>query len=424
MKLSQSICAFAALAVTVAACQPIVIQLPAPQTAIIQPPPAAANAAPTAVSLPSPSPSSPAAPARHVSLTLGDPQPVLRAGELGLFAAPDMHMAILEQPDHSYHVFITGRLDGPAAHRAGTALLSTTDFKGFTPLAGSAAQARAVLAASCDGVTAACLDNFDADYAGANFVFPAANGKDLLMVYHGETRTFGATHNAQAPFYAEVGLARSTDNGLTWTRQGAIISGSEPRPSANPKTSANGAVEPGAIIANGFIYVFYADFPVSNSSASAPPTIQVARAPAGGDGAPGTWTKYRDGAFGSQPGLGGLGSAVLAGGSTCTRPAQPWPSYNTYLQTYVLVFVCEQGWFFSTSADLVNWAPPTQFYSAPARLFTQGQETDENVILFTLGNPSQAITGQTGYALYARTPAWGSTPHELWLRPFTFAASP
>jgi hypothetical protein len=49
-----------------------------------------------------------------------------------------------------------------------------------------------------------------------------------------ETRTFGTTRNAQVPFYATIGLARSSDNGVTWTRQGAIVSGTDPKPDANP----------------------------------------------------------------------------------------------------------------------------------------------------------------------------------------------
>jgi hypothetical protein len=106
-----------------------------------------------------------------------------------------------------------------------------------------------------------------------------------------------------------------------------------------------------------------------------------------------------------------------------SRPAQPWPTFSTYLNAYVLVFVGEQGWFYSTSTDLVTWAPATQFYTAPVPLFTQGQETDENVVLVTPGNPGQVI-GQTGYVLYANTPAWGVAPHELWMRPFTFSKGP
>jgi hypothetical protein len=101
---------------------------------------------------------------------------------------------------------------------------------------------------------------------------------------------------------------------------------------------------------------------------------------------------------------------------------QPWPVFSTYLNAYVLLFICEEGWFFSTSTDLVTWTTPKQYFTAPVREFTTGQPTDENIIMVTPGNPGQVI-GQTGYVLYAHTPAWGDSAHELWMRPFTFNSS-
>jgi hypothetical protein len=113
---------------------------------------------------------------------------------------------------------------------------------------------------------------------------------------------------------------------------------------------------------------------------------------------------------------------VVPNVSGATRPAQPWPVFSTYLNAFVLLFICEEGWYFSTSTDLVTWATPKQYFTAPVREFTTGQPTDENVIMVTPGNPGQVI-GQTGYVLYAHTPAWGDTAHELWMRPFTFNTS-
>ena len=248
------------------------------------------------------------------------------------------------------------------------------------------------------------------------------NHKDLLMIYHGETRTFGKAQmpDPPFPFYAQIGLARSADGGLTWTRLGAIISGGDSKPSAIPKTFQTGVPEPGAIIAGNYIYVFYPYFPTPDCPDEGPPTIQVARTPVSSDGAPGSWTKYYNGSFGSQPGLGGLGSSIIPAASTCAEPQQPWVAYNTYLKCYVMVLVCRDGWAFSTSRDLVTWAPPARFYTAPAPLFLPGQITEENMILVTPGNPSEVI-GQTGYLLYARTPAWARAPHTLWMRSFTFS---
>jgi hypothetical protein len=77
----------------------------------------------------------------------------------------------------------------------------------------------------------------------------------------------------------------------------------------------------------------------------------------------------------------------------------------------------------STSPDLVHWTTPDQFFAAPAREFTHGSPTDENVVLVTPGTESNQVIGQTGYVLYAHTDAWGWKPHTLWRRTFRFQRS-
>jgi Big-like domain-containing protein len=332
---------------------------------------------------------------------------------LGMAGVPDMHTAILRQPDGSYRVWIAGRFNHDTIEGA-TGLLSTSDFLTYAPV-GGATTAQAVLLPSCRPFSAACAGNFDEYYAGADWVYPASNGTDLLMLYHGGSKDYGGAESDTFPGWGTVGLTRSSDGGVTWTGRTAVISGSDAKPSTVPPTGIYGAVEPGIIAAGGYLYAYYAYFPLSG-----PSQIQVARAPVSGDGAAGTWIKYDNG-FGSQPGLGGVGSPVIAtAGTACTRPAQPWPVHSTYLGAYVLVFLCQQGWFFSTSTDLVSWTVPIQFFVEPGGEF-QGP-TDENVVLVTPGNAPQQI-GQTGYALYAYTPQWGTVAHELYRRPFTFEIS-
>ena len=358
----------------------------------------------------------------NVEIALGTPQQLFHAKNpdaMGMTTVPDMHTTFIRQADSTYRVWITGHFYSDSIYGA-TGLITTKDFLTYKPV-GNANVAQVVLAPSCRPGSAACWDQYDADYAGADLVFPANNGKDLLMLYHGQSIYYGvrAPDEMNDPAWCVVGLARSSDNGVTWQRGGSVISGSDVKPDTVPAGGIMGAVEPGGIVAGGYIYVFYAYFPTQGDSDSGPSMIQLARAPVSSDGAPGTWTKFYQGAFGSQPGLGGYGSQVVPTVFSDSRPAQPWPVYSTYLNAYVLVFICEGGWYFSTSTDLVTWAAPKKFFTAPVREFTVGQQTDENVVLVTPGFREQTI-GQAGYVLYSHTPAWHNTPDELWMMPFAF----
>ena len=357
-----------------------------------------------------------------VNINLGTPQQLFHSGEpdaMEMTTVPDMHTTFIRQPDSTYRVWITGHFYSDSIY-GGTGLITTKDFLTYKPV-GNSTIAQVVLPPSCRPGTAACWNQYDADYAGADLVFPASNGSDLLMLYHAQSIYYGvrAPDEKNDPAWCVVGLARSSDNGVTWQRQGAVISGSDTKPDTIPTGGIMGAVEPGGIVADGYIYVFYAYFPTQGDSDSGPSTIQVARAPVSGDGAPGSWTKFYKGSFGSQAGLGGVGSQVVPTVFSDSRPAQPWPVYSTYLNAYVLIFICEGGWYFSTSPDLVTWTPPKQFFTAPVNEFTVGQQTDENVVLVTPGTREQTI-GQAGYVLYSHTPAWHNTPDELWMMPFAF----
>lgn len=362
-----------------------------------------------------------------VGIYLGAPTPLLAPRELGMTDVPDMHTAILQRGSTNF-LWIAGRFENDTIEGS-TGLLLTTDFvnfrSGYSPGTTNAAP---VFVPSYRGFTAnpaspGGYTNFDAGYAGADLVWTAANGTDLLMLYHAQT-SFGTNPPSDyTPGWASVGLARSRDGGITWTNRQQIISGSDAKPATNPPVAQIfGAVEPGAIIATNFIYAYYAYFPTTPAANPGGPVIQVARSALTNDGAPGTWFKFHTNAFAS-PGLLGQGSQIVPDACGCTRPAQPWPVFSTYLNAYVLVFLCEEGWFFSTSADLVSWSAPVQFFTALNNEFTDGLPVDENVILVTPGNPVQVI-GQTGLVLYAHSSSWKHSSHELYSRPFTFLKSP
>jgi hypothetical protein len=382
-----------------------------------------------------------------VRITLGAPQQVFgfrQPNSLGLFNVPDMHTAVLQQPDKSYLLWITGNV-GPA--EGAIARLSTTDFLHYANAGpGTPARAEPVLAPSCRAAVRAprnprnqanaprgaapagsCQQEPDADYVGANAVIPAHAGSDLLMFYEAGNKSIGDMKIEHGWEFNVIARARSADGGRTWARQDVVLSGADPKPVRRTEITQPGISEPGAIVANGYIYMFYQYVPNDAADPDAPSVIQVARAPLANDGAADTWMKYERGSF-SQPGLGGRGSPILPTGGTsgCTRPVEVWPARSTYLEAYVLLYLCNEGWFFSTSTDLVSWTPPAVFM--PMKMWQPCRPMDWNYILVTPGSPG-GIIGEQGYVLYAHTDARGLgcsgrfAPHMLWVRPFAFEKS-
>ncbi len=152
------------------------------------------------------------------------------------------------------------------------------------------------------------------------------------MIYHAENHEFAGQHYTTVPFYASIGLARSSDNGVTWTSTGQIISGMTPKPSTLPSRQALGAGNPSVIVAGGFIYVYFVDW-----NLTAPDSIYVARATVSSDGAPGAWQKYYNGSF-SQAGLGGLSTPVEGqvppGSSTILWEIRMFPTTHIFRITF------------------------------------------------------------------------------------------
>ncbi len=358
-------------------------------------------------------------------LELGPPRPIVRKGELGMREVPDMHTAFWLQRDGSYRAFISGVI---GRDRGSMTVLETRDLLHYATVAGTPAHARAVFGPSCLGATYApsCVHNWDSDYGGANYVFTAHDGRDLLMLYHGETRTFGSTTNRHAPFYAAVGVARSKDGGLSWSERAMVVTGAEQQWVENPGTKPNGIPEGGAIVAGDYVYAVYPYFRQAADPAQAPqPTLEMARAPLAGDGAPGTWTKLFEGSYGREPGIHGRGSPIVQTAGVCTTPRQPALAYSKWLAAHLLTFICSEGWFYSVSTDpdLAHWSAPVQFTFPAQKQFQTGQPNDDNYVLVTRGEPGGVI-GQSGLVLYAHTDDFGAgqdDPHELWCRSFTLS---
>ena len=316
---------------------------------------------------------------------------------------PDEHVSFLRAAGGGFRLWVTGS--------ARTYALASPDLLTLTSLTGSSG----VLLPSGPGTAA-----FDADYAGAGSVFPAADGADLLMIYHAENHLFGGVLSQGSPFYAAIGLARSHDGGVTWTRQGEIIGAHDPQ-SPTQTVGGAGASTPTAIEAGGFIYVIYREIdPQSGVSGFA-----IARAPVAGDGAPGSWRKYSGGSF-STPGLGGAFAPlnIVLDPAAPGDMRQPQVSFNTYLGQFLMTCVGNGGVYALTSADLITWTPGTVILPAPVPDATVNTKTMPFNWYPTVVSPDQVSdqrSDRTGYVYYAKGDG-RSNDHFMYRRAFSIVA--
>lgn len=180
-------------------------------------------------------------------------------------------------------------------------------------------------------------------------------GNNLLGFYHAEDHEFGANPNPGKIAWKSLAVATSANNGVTWTKQGQIITSSTPKP-ATPTWGGNGD---SCIIydsANSRWVAFYQEHFLMTAVSTDP------------NGAPGTWKKYYNGSF-TEAGLGGRNSPIpslqgYAGGN-------PSVTFNSALNRWVMVWHTWEGHspspnsiYLSTSTDLFSWETP-QLLLAP-----------------------------------------------------------
>jgi hypothetical protein len=267
------------------------------------------------------------------------------------------------------------------------------------------------------GVTTA----FDRDYAGITTVLPSLNGHDLVGIYHAEQHPCSNGADVRS-----FGLARSSDAGRTWARQGQIAKSADPIPA--PGDCAFGTFGPGdpmAMVSPDPKYR-YVDF--NDRVNGVPDEIYMARAPVESDGAPGAWMRYAAGSFSSPP-LGGRGDAVIhrAPGITSVHAGTGSVSWNVFLQTYVAVVMSMDGFYYSTSADGITWSDgrlllaehtwndATISADTPVAVYPSLLSFDQN---------SDMTTSRTGYLYYARSPKSNNPPHHMVRRPFAITPLP
>jgi hypothetical protein len=183
--------------------------------------------------------------------------------------------------------------------------------------------------------------------SGGPVYYDAASGA-RLMIYHAEK------HGSSAKdYYSVLGMAVSTDaKGRVFRDLGVII---EPNQQTG-QTEVGGG--PFAVF-DGYLHVYYRDWLADGTRselavARAPVTEVINNALAGSATA---FDKYYNGGW-SQPGLGGLASALEVG-----NPSNAWTavSYNDFLDQLVMVSSqwtpTQPDLYLATSVDGINWSP-------------------------------------------------------------------
>jgi hypothetical protein len=254
------------------------------------------------------------------------------------------------------------------------------------------------------------------DYLGGSKVIRLGSG-ELVMLVHGEEQPCPGTPH---PAIVRIGLARSDDNGATWNRGPAIISG----PPADGFTCESeqfyGAGSLTAVVdsTRTWVYVWFQHW---GGAVWGDPFdgIKVARARIADGLGPGTWWKYFEGSW-SQPGLGGRATTVIpvpepirendfAGIASVT--------WNSDFNLFVGVFTTYTGFWWATSKDGVAWSkaeqlligksmitpnlgPEDYWYYYPSLIDPSadedGRSARQSILYYSKGGPTNSVTNWFG----------------------------
>jgi hypothetical protein len=255
-------------------------------------------------------------------------------------------------------------------------------------------------------------------YAGGGPVYRVPPGRegagDLLLVYQAARATYVAPHHYpdsyqyQNGFWSYLGIAKSSDDGLTWSDLGIIISASQPYdPNGVSMDIGNGELVTDPT--DTYFYIYFPDRLVDGTVIF----MSVARSPidellrdAARYRSP-RFTKYFDGDW-HEPGIGGKSSSVLPSDLDYAGDANV--VYSHHLKRYVAVFDDNQNISYAESHDGISWTSPILLHSTDPNIAFGGYavavgDGDEPsrlgqrfyIYFTTYGNPSNPNVTNPGW---------------------------
>jgi hypothetical protein len=362
---------------------------------------------------------------------------------------PDETVTFYSSPGiNGYLLFASSAVTGG---KGGAVVLQTQDLQSFSLATALGYSEQVMNPPVAFGACDPSFDTeFDENYSGPGTVVqdPTLPPGNLIMIYEAENHCPGGVN--QFPYYATVGLARSSDNGKTWPapinaefggpNRYPVLKSSTPEPTSaeNPQINLGNAI-PSAFIDGNFIYIPY-EFVGPPPLTPIDGSIRIARANLITDNVVvnGQSTlqfhKWNNGSF-SQPGIGGLDSPVLPAGCPGIQ-RQPQITRNDDLGLYVMTIVCrytnptgQAAWYFSTatSLDLQDWTAPQLIAGSLSALTTcssNGSSAfDGWYQSFMSPSAPQGHTLRTGKVFFLNG-CQGSPARAFVYRDFTITGSP
>jgi hypothetical protein len=280
---------------------------------------------------------------------IGKQQILLRPGQHGLAYFPDEGICVLNKKPLTF-LMVAGNV---------TWLMQGTSWATAKPV-------QKVLEPSPSGP--------DNGYAGIGAVHLDLKNKKIYAFYHAEDQKDyqKLEYNGVQNFMASICLAEGTLDGRKFEKRGPVLTTFQPK---NPRASQPQGVADVTVAPSPdgqFLYAWYTD---QSREENRGVQICLARSPLAEHGKPGTWKKWRRGAF-SEPGLGGHETPVL---SLRDSGADAWAPNVVYIpecRCYVMVFNATVyadfkpgakpagGIRLAYSRDGIHWSKPTSLVTA------------------------------------------------------------